>query len=157
MNANKQPVYLTQKGRDDLRREYDELIGKKRPQLVARVARARDFGDLTENSEYAAAREELDLIDNRIDKLAEILKQAKVLRKKKKQQSKEAALGSTVVLKTDVGINEFIIVGSLEADPSKGKLSNESMVGKALLGAKVNDIVTVSSQIKTTYKIIGIR
>lgn len=150
-------VILTQEGLDGLNKEYEELTKVKRPEAVARIARARDFGDLTENAEYSAAREELAFIDGRIQELEEILKKVEIVKSNTSTNQNTVGIGSTVLVETDGGVDEFTIVGSLEADPIRGKISNESPVGKALIGAKVGDTVEISSTIKTVYKIKEIK
>lgn len=155
MNINTKNYYLTPEGFTKLKREHEELKNKKRPQAVDRLSRAREFGDLTENSEYFAARDDLMFIDDRIAELEDILKRVKIVNTPKKHDV--VSLGSTVVVDVDGDVDEFTLVGTLEADPFRGKISNESPVGMALLGHTVGDIITVSSTIKTTYKIKEIK
>jgi transcription elongation factor GreA len=158
MQNNTKKVLLTKEGLEELQQELDTLKKAKRPASVARVARARDFGDLAENAEYAAAREELAFIDGRIQELEEILKNVELMRiKHTPGRDGIVELGSTVLVETNGGVDEFTIVGSLEADPNRGKISNESPVGKALLGAKVGDIVEIASTVKTVYKVKEIK
>lgn len=147
--------YLTPEGLEKIKKEYEELKNVKRPQAVERLATARGFGDLTENSEYAAARDDLVFLDDRIAELDHILKNVELISAPKKTDIVQ--LGSTVVIEVDGDIDEFTIVGTLEADPFRGKISNESPVGMALLGHKVGDQITVSSAIKTAYKIKEIK
>lgn len=155
MGDKQQKFYLTPEGLAKLEKEYEELRDKKRPQAVERLSRAREFGDLTENSEYFAARDDLMFLDDRISELENILKDVKIVTTPKKNDSVQ--LGSTVVVEVDGDSDEFTIVGTLEADPFRGKISNESPVGMALLGRKVGDSIAVSSAIKTTYKIKEIK
>lgn len=155
MKDPKQKFYLTEEGLAKLKKAYEELENKKRPQAVERLARAREFGDLTENSEYFAARDDLMFLDDRIAELENILKNTMIVSTPK--NSKVVQLGSTVVVKSEGGVGEFTIVGTLEANPVRGKISNESLVGKALLNHQVGDTVIVASAIKNTYKIIKIK
>lgn len=147
--------YLTPEGLAKLQKEYEELKKVKRPKAVERLATARGFGDLTENAEYSAARDDLVFLDDRIAELEQILKNAQPLPQPQKHDTVQ--LGSTVVLDVGGDIDEFTIVGTLEADPFRGKISNESPVGMALLGHKVGDQITISSAIKTTYRIKEIK
>ena len=153
-NDNKK-VFLTPEGLKELKKQYEQMVNVKRPGVVERVSRARDFGDLTENAEYAAAREELDLVDGQIADLKATLSQAQVVTTNNKTDF--VTIGTTVVVEADGIVDEFTIVGSLEADPNKGKISNESAVGKALLGAKRGDTVKIGSTIKTVYKVKEIK
>lgn len=155
MHHAKQKFYLTPEGLAKFKKEYEELKNKKRPQAVERLSRAREFGDLTENSEYFAAREDLMFLDDRLGELEHILKDVKVVTPPKNHDTVQ--LGSTVVVEVNGDIDEYAIVGTLEADPFRGKISNESPVGMALMGHKLGDVVTVSSSVKTTYLIKEIR
>lgn len=149
-------ILMTGDGLKKIQKEYEELTKSKLPHAINRVSVARELGDLTENSEYSAAREELDMIENRVAEFKNIIDNAKIVDRNSKDNSL-VSLGSTVVIESDSGINEFTIVGSLESDPMKGKISNESPVGEALMGAKVGQTVVISSSIKTIYKIKEIK
>lgn len=147
---------LTKEGLENLKREYEKLVEIQRPAVVQRIKRAREFGDLAENSEYDAAKEEQTLVETRIETLEDVLKKAQVITPIKKTDF--VIIGSTVVVEVEGEIDEFTIVGTMEADPAKRKISNESPVGKALLGARVGEIVEVSTPIvKAKYKILGIK
>ncbi|MBI3282503.1 transcription elongation factor GreA [Candidatus Curtissbacteria bacterium] len=147
---------LTKEGLTNLKREYDELVNAKRPAISQRISRAREFGDLSENSEYDAAKEEQTLIETRITALEEVLKKAEIITPSKNADF--VIIGSTVVVEVDGEKDEFTIVGTMEADPAKRKISNESPVGQALLGAKVGDVVKVTTLIvKAQYKILEIK
>jgi len=155
MDAKK--IYLTKEGLTELKREYDELVNKKRPEVLARVTQARNMGDLSENAEYAASREELTFIDGRVDELEIILKQAVVIRDVK-TSNHAIKLGSTVTLHSDGKKEIFTVVGEWEADPENKKISHESPLGKVLLNKKVGDKVQVEAPAgKITYAIISIK
>jgi transcription elongation factor GreA len=147
-------VLLTKEGLTRLKAEYEHLVGTKRKEVTARIAKAREYGDISENSEYDTAREEQSFVEGRILELEEILHHAKVI--EPKGPTGAVDIGSKVKVEVDGEEDEFVIVSSMEADPMKGKISSESPVGKALVGAKVGDMVTVSSTIKSTYKILEI-
>lgn len=154
---NSKKIYLTKEGLAELKREYDELTNKKRPEVLGRVTQARNMGDLSENAEYAAAREELAFIDGRIDELEVILKQAVVIRDTVKASNHGIKLGSTVTLQLNGKKEIFTVVGEWEADPTNKKISHESPLGKVLIGKKVGEKVQVEAPAgKLTYSIIKI-
>ncbi|HEX7456627.1 MAG TPA: transcription elongation factor GreA [Candidatus Nanoarchaeia archaeon] len=150
----KEIVYLTSEGLKKIEKEYEHLVNVKRKEVSARIAKAREYGDISENSEYDTAREEQSFIEGRILELEDILRNAQKIESGKK--SDVVQIGSKVKVEVEGERDEFVLVSSVEADPMQGKISNESPVGKALLGAKVGDIVTVSSTIRSTYKILEI-
>lgn len=151
-------VYITEKGLEELKKEHDELIQIKRPQLVGRLATARDMGDLAENAEYTAARDELAFIDGRIDELEDLLKNPTIIAEKPRgRKSKIVNLGSKVTVKTGAKKEVFTIVGEWESNPGEKKISNESPLGKALLGKIVDDNIEIEAPAgKIAYKIISI-
>jgi len=156
MNHVSKKIVLTQDGMDQLNSEYEELIQKKRPQVAKRISTAREFGDLSENSEYDAAKEEQSLLEARISQLEDVLPHAQVVSTVRKADF--AVIGSTVVVKMNEEIHEFTIVGSMEADPAAKKISNESPVGKALLGLKAGEVVEIGSNlVKSKIKLIEIK
>ncbi|MFH0937387.1 MAG: transcription elongation factor GreA [Candidatus Daviesbacteria bacterium] len=138
-------TYLTQKGFEDARSELTFLTTTKRAQVSERILRAREFGDTDENAEYDAALDEQALIETRISYLEDILKNAKVISESKK--SDFVVIGSTVRVEMNEGIDEFTIVGKMEANPAKKKISNESPLGLALLGARPGEAVEVVTPI----------
>ena len=157
MTKKDDKVLLTKEGLDKLKTEYDELVNVKRKEVTEKIARAREFGDLSENSEYDTAREEQSFIEGRIMELEEILSHARVIEAVSASGGSEVGIGSRVKVHIDGEDDEFVIVSSVEANPMEGKISVESPVGKALLGAKVGDVITVSSTIKATYKVLDIK
>lgn len=138
-------VYLTAKGLADAEAELEYLKKTKRVQIAEKIQQAREYGDLAENSEYDAAMEEQALAENRITELEAILKSAKVIAKE--TDSQFVVIGSTVRIEMDDEIDEFMIVGRVEADPSKKRISNESPLGSALLGVKKGEVVEVTTPI----------
>jgi len=131
----KKSVSLTADGKKELERELEELI-KGRPEIAARIATAREFGDLSENEEYSSARNEQKIAEGRILEIQELLKNAKVIRAGKKEA---VVLGATVVLDMGGREVEYTLVGPTEANPLEGKISNESPIGKALFGRKAGE------------------
>ena len=147
---------LTREGLVQLKSEHEELVKIKRPAITARIQRAREFGDLSENSEYDAAKEEQSLLETRITQLEQILSKPQIIEPIKKADF--VIIGSTIVVEVDGQKEEFTIVGTVEADPSKKKISNESPVGATMLGAKVGEVVEVVTPIvRAKYKILEIR
>jgi len=136
-------VHLTPEGLEELKEELNNLVETKRPEVVERVARARDFGDLTENSEYQQARDELAFIDGRIEELEELLAKAKIIDDKKKRQTVD--LGCTVTIVGNGKSQTYTIVGEWEADPNEKKISHKSPLGKALVGKKEGDQVEIEA------------
>lgn len=141
----KSKVYLTQKGLTDAKEELEYLKKVKRAEIAQRINQAREYGDLTENSEYDSAMEDQALIERRIDELENILKDVKII--SNEHDNEFVVIGSTVKIEMDDGIEEFTIVGRVEADPSKKKISNESPLGSSLLGAQKGEIVEVTTPI----------
>jgi transcription elongation factor GreA len=139
-------VILTPEGFEKLKREIDELSTVKRREVAERIRIAREFGDIAENAEYDDAKNEQMLLEHRIATLEERLRDARVI--SKKDIAKDVvSVGSKVKLR-DVAAKETIeyrIVGSAEADPAEHKLSNESPVGKAIIGRKKGETVEVST------------
>lgn len=131
-------VHLTQEGLKELKTELKHLNEDKRPKLVERVARARDFGDLSENSEYQEARSELAFIDGRIEELEELVAKASVIDGKKKKKS-TIDIGTKVTISGNGQTHTYTIVGEWEANPVEKKISHESPLGKALVGKKVGE------------------
>jgi len=149
-------IYLTKTGLADLKKEFEELSKIKRPDVLSRVSQARDLGDLSENAEYAAAREELSFIDGRLDELEELLRQAVVINGGGRSGS-TVKLGSTVTLHIKGKKEVFTVVGEWEADPKERKISHESPLGKALMGKKVGEKVEVEAPAgKLLYSIVSV-
>ena len=150
----KQIFRMTQSGADELKVELDELVAS-RAQIAERIKTAREFGDLSENSEYQSARAEQDKTEARISELEHILMNKEIIKEPKSGAAK-VQLGSKVKLKNGKTM-EFQIVGTVEADPLNGKISDESPIGKSLMGKKVGDEVEIQTPAETaTYKITDI-
>ena len=141
MNSKK--IYLTKDGLEDLKKEFQELSKVKRPEVLERVSQARSMGDLSENAEYVAAREELSFLDGRIDELEGLMSQAQLIQESHAKGNHTVKLGSTVSVSVKGKKEEFTVVGEWEADPHEKKISHESPLGKALLGKKVGEQVEV--------------
>lgn len=141
---NKNTVYLTQEGLDALKVELDDLITNKRPENIQAIKEARALGDLSENAEYDAARNEQAVIESRIQQLEKMLENVSII---SEVSTDMVGIGNTVAIKyvDDDEEDEYKIVGSQEANPFESKISNESPIAKALFEHKVGDIVTVES------------
>jgi len=149
-------VQITRKGLDALEKELDELINVKRPKIVKRLERARGEGDLSENSDYTSAKDELEFLDGRIDELRYVVENADII-KESKAGSSSVGVGTKVTVKTNGDSHEFEIVGEWEADPMNKKISHESPLGQALVGKKVGEQVEVEAPAgQITYEIISI-
>lgn len=128
----KKEVHITAEGKKDLEKELADLIAK-RPEIAEKIATARAFGDLSENEEYSSARAEQKMTENRILEIQDILKNAKVIKAGKRSS---VSLGTSVKLDLGGRKLEYTVVGATEADPTKGKISNESPIGKVIMGHK---------------------
>jgi transcription elongation factor GreA len=156
MNAKKH-YHLTQDGIDELQKELTGLVAE-RPAIADNIKTAREFGDLSENAEYQSARQEQEKTEGRISVLEAFLASTQVIVAPKGGVS-QVVLGSTVKLQNGsvTHTKEFQVVGTVEADPLNGKISDESPIGQALLGKKVGDEVEIKTPAETTsYKIISI-
>ena len=151
---DKKTVYLTEEGYEELKKELDDLINVKRPLNIKAIKGARALGDLSENAEYDAARNEQAELEGRIKKLEQILENVSII---ENVDNGTVSIGNTVKIKyiDDDEEDEYKIVGSQEANPFESKISNESPIAKALLGKHVGEVVDVDSpngvyQIKIT-------
>lgn len=142
--AKTKEVYLTQEGLDELKRELEYLKFEKRPEVINALKDARALGDLSENAEYDAARQEQAIVEGRIVELEAMIENAVVIEKK---ATDEVGIGTKVKIEyiDDNETDEYSIVGSKEADPFSNKISNESPIAQAIMGLKVGDIAHVSS------------
>ena len=149
--GNKNTVYLTQEGLDELKNELDNLINVRRPENIQAIKEARSLGDLSENAEYDAARNEQAQIEGRIKQLEKMLENVSIISEVSKDK---VGIGNTVTIKyvDDDEEDEYKIVGSQEADPFESRISNESPIAKAIMNKKVGDIVEVESP-NGVYKI----
>ena len=150
--SEKKKVYLTQEGYDEIKEELDNLINVKRPENIVAIKEARALGDLSENADYDAARNEQAEIEARIKKLEAIVDNVEII---DQVTTDEVGLGNTVKISyvdDEDDEDEYKIVGSQEADPFESKISNESPIAKALLNKKVGDVVEVESP-NGVYKI----
>ncbi len=148
--------YLTKEGLKKLEREHSDLIelklAKTKGEEAPKVLQSEDL-----NPEYLAFQEDISFLESRITELDIIFKNQVLIKTPRGEEKKKINLGATILVDVDGQKDEFTLVGSLEANPSLGKISDESPVGGCLLGHKAGEAVVVSSPIKTTYKIKKIK
>lgn len=145
---------LTQTGVDELHKEMESIIAK-RSDIADAIKTAREQGDLTENAEYQAARAEQERNESRISEIENILQNVEIIKKPKADN--KVQLGSVVKLRNEGKTKQFQVVGTVEADPLSGKISDESPIGQALLGKAVGDKVELVTPVDTTtYKVVEI-
>ena len=150
----KKTYQITAEGKLELEAELNELVAR-RSEIAEKIANARDYGDLTENAEYDAAREEQGIVESRVLEIEDILQNFELIKPKKANGT--IHVGSTVDLKNGKTVT-YQIVGPVEADPLEGKISNESPIGAALMGKKIGANVTIETpKGKTTYTIQDVR
>ena len=155
---NKKKIFVTKAGLEDLKKELEDLEKVKRPQVLERVSSAREMGDLSENSEYTAAREELSLMDGRIEELSDMLKKVEIIDEAMAaRRTSSIQLGSKVTVQVNGKKEHFELVGEWEADPHEKKISHESPLGRALIGKAVGEKIEVEAPAgKITYSVVEI-
>lgn len=154
MTEGSKKIFVTKDGLQNLKNEYKELTEVRRPEITERIEKARRLGDISENAEYTTAKEDQSFVEGRVSELEEILKNAQII---KNEVSETVKVGSKVKVHIEGSEEEFHIVGALEADPDKKKISDESPLGTSLLGRRVGDSITVTVPIgKVTYRILEI-
>jgi transcription elongation factor GreA len=139
--VNSKPTYISAEGLEKLRAELDEMVTARRPEVAQRIHDAKEHGDLTENAEYEDAKNEQAFVEGRIATLEAMIKNATII--DAKTSTEHVQIGSTVTVESPDGKEKFTIVGSAEARPAEGRISNESPVGRALLGRKTGETVVV--------------
>jgi transcription elongation factor GreA len=145
---------LTQTGVDELKNEVITLIAK-RSDIAEAIKTARELGDLAENAEYQAARAEQERNESRISEIENILQNVEVI--KAPSGAVKVQLGSKVRIKNETVTKEFQVVGTVEADPLNGKISDDSPIGQALIGKKVSEQIEIKTPVETaTYQIVAI-
>jgi transcription elongation factor GreA len=152
-------IYLSREGLDKMKNELKELKEVKRPELSRKISEARDFGDLKENAEYHAAKEALSFLENRIIQLEQTIRKVKILSKDELVEGKVTIL-SSVKLKDLINDKEieYTLVAPEESDFKNKKISTTSLVGKALLGKEIHDVVEINVPAGSLkYKILDIK
>lgn len=150
-------IQITKEGLEALKNELKQLLEVKRPEVVDRLAFARTQGDLSENSDYQNAKEELEFIDGRIEELEQVIKNAVLVANVTATATSGVSMGTKVKVKVNGTEMVFHIVGDWEADPAEKKISHTSPLGQALLGKKEGDHVEVEAPAgKITYQIVSV-
>jgi len=139
MNNLEKPQYVSADGLKKLQAELDELRTSKRAEVAQRIHAAMEFGDFTENSELEQAKNDQAFLEGRILTLEQMVKNAQIIDEKAKHETVE--IGSHVMVEADGSKEQYVIVGSAEAAPGEGRISNESPVGKALMGHRAGETV----------------
>jgi|SRR3989344_2842171 len=146
---------LTKDGLTKLQKELEILTTQRRREVIERIQEAVAHGDLSENADYAQAKEEQAFIEGRIQELEDIIKNAELIEASSNHNM--VSIGSTVKVRVEGGDRTYTIVGSNEANPAEGRISNESLVGQKLLGAKPGDKVEIQTPAgKAEYEIVEI-
>lgn len=144
---------LTEEGLKKVKKELKQLTETRKKKTKGGVPEVLHSEDL--NPEYLDFREKMHFLEKKISKLEEVVKHAEIITPPKNKDKVD--LGAKVLIEADGQEDHFVIVGSIEADPAKGKISDQSLVGKSLIGKKVGDKVEISSKVKTVYKIKDIQ
>jgi len=151
-----QKVYVSKEGLEKFKQELDDLVNVKRKEIIERIERAKELGDLSENAEYAAAKDEQAFTEGRILELQDMITRAEIINGSGKVDL--VRVGSKVKVRTDGTETEYEIVGVAEADPVAGKISNESPLGRSFLGRRVGDKIQIQIPKGTVvYTILEIR
>ena len=155
---NEKPVYLTEEGLENLKEKLDQLVNVQRPELAARLNKAIKQGDLSENADYITAKEAQGFLEGQIQEIQHKIRNAVIIEDPVDGDGR-VRLGSHVTV-LEVGYDEketYHVVGPTEADPSKGKISHESPLGKALLGHTVGDEVTINAPVgEVVFKLLEV-
>jgi transcription elongation factor GreA len=146
---DEKPVLLTKDGLKALEDELQQLVNVRRNEVAERIRQARDFGDIAENAEYTEAKNEQSLVEGRIQTLEVMVRNAVMIEEEPRQKG-VVAVGSQVRVSSDEGEESYTIVGAAEADPLAGRISNESPLGRAMLGHKAGEEVEWTSPMGTS-------
>jgi transcription elongation factor GreA len=155
MIADNEKFYLTKEGLEEIKKEYSALLKIRTAKTQSEAPNVLESQDL--NPEYLSFKEDLELLETRLTELENVIKNAVIIEKPPKEREEYVDLGAQVQVEAGGQKGQFTIVGTIEANPDLGKISNESPVGRALLGHKTGDQVTITSPIKTIYKIKEIK
>ena len=152
---NTPKIKVTKQGLNSLKNELDDLKNNKRPKIVDRLTFARSQGDLSENSDYQNAKDELEFLDGRISELEEVVKHTQVI--SSPTGGSEVSFGTKVTVSSNGEKYIYEIVGEWEADPTNKKISHSSPLGQKLIGKKVGEKIDVEAPAgKITYKVLAI-
>ncbi len=146
---DERPVLLTKEGLQQLEAELEQLVNVRRGEIAERIRAARDFGDIAENAEYTEAKNEQSLVEGRIQTLEAMVRNAVVIEDEPREAG-VVAVGASVTVSMEDGDETYTIVGAAEADPLKGRISNESPLGRALIGHRAGEEVEWTSPTGTS-------
>ena len=153
---NNKPAYVSKEGLEQIRQELDDLVNTKRAEVAARIHEAKEHGDITENAEYEDAKNEQAFVEGRVQSLEALIKNAIII--DEHHSTDFVQIGSTVDVESADGKETYTIVGSAEAAPRDGRISNESPVGRALIGRRKGDKVIISVPGgDSAYTVVAIR
>ena len=152
---SEEKIYLTKKAINSIKKECESLKKLRSLKLKKETVSVLESEDL--NPEYLSFQEDMVLLETRLAELENVVKNFKLITIPPKSQRYTVNLGATILVEHDGQTGEFEVVGTLEANPAMGKISNESAVGQALLGKKIGEVATVPSPLKITYKILKIK
>ncbi len=155
MEIDSGKYYLTKEGLSKIREEYSELLKVKKIKVKEGAPSLLHSEEL--NTEFIAYREDFEYLESKIEELEKILNNYELIKKPPKEEQDKINLGAKVTIEVNGQKDEFVIVGTLEANPLEGKISNESPVGKALMGKKVGDEIFISLPNKISYKVLEIK
>jgi transcription elongation factor GreA len=156
MDNQNDKVPLTKNGLEELKKEYEELVKIKRPEVVERLASSRKIGDMAEENEYTQAKQELSFVDGRISELEEVINKAMLI-SEGHNNCQEVRLGCKVTVKNAKKEHIFHLVGEWEANPAEARISHQSPLGQSLLGKKIGDKVEVEAPAgRVVYTIVKI-
>lgn len=151
-----QNTFITEVGLEKLKQELGELKTSRRKEIAERIKQAKELGDLSENAEYTEAKNEQSFMEGRILEVESIIRNATIIKQGTKATG-TVAVGSKIKISDDKDTKEYFIVGSNEADPSQGRISNESPIGQAFIGKKIGDIIEIKvPQGSKKFKIVAI-
>lgn len=155
MNVENEKFYLTKEGLEEIKKEYAALLKIRTVKTQSEAPNVLESQDL--NPEYLSFKEDLELLEARLIELENVIRNSAIIGKPSKDREKFVDLGAQVLVETGGEKDKFTIVGTIEANPDLGRISNESPVGKALLGHRIGDQVIITSPVKTIYKIKEIK
>jgi len=146
--------YLTKEGLEKVKKEHQKLLDFKKAKTKGEVPSIWHSEDV--NPEYLSFQEDMSLMEARVTEYENILRNAELIKKPSPSKQNQVQVGATIICEVEGEKDEFVLVGSLEANPTLGRISDESPVGKALLGKIVGETVTVNSSVKVSYKVLKI-
>jgi transcription elongation factor GreA len=148
-----QEIPITAEGLEEVKRERDQLVNERRPDIVSKIKAARELGDLSENFEYHSARNEQSFIEGRINELESIIRHHRLIEAPKTDGAIGLLSKVTVQVADEDGEETYELVGPAEADPKAGRISHESAMGQALMGHRAGDEVEVSTNTGPSYAV----